>query len=277
MAVVDNTPTQTLHLSPHSDTRGVVYVEFLIAFIPVFLLFLSICQLALIAAAKLVVCHAANTAARSAIVVLEDPVDDYKGAPRGNLTKGSSDNWGWYLPIGYENYGCFAGPAGGPYSSGTGARMSAIRTAAVLPLFVLAPKASVLSSNTDSLQGGLVASTAAQLGFAYCYTNAATSVTLMRDETSDVLASEPIDSKGSVTARVAYIYHCSIPIARGFMCNLLASLIDTKLTDSQKKASPNQFGNWNALNSLTSKAEHYVVLTSRATLPNQGAGYVPAQ
>ena len=37
------------------DRRGVVYVEFLLAFIPLFLLFLGTCQLALLNAARLMV------------------------------------------------------------------------------------------------------------------------------------------------------------------------------------------------------------------------------
>jgi hypothetical protein len=62
------------------DTRGVVYVEFLIAFMPVFVLFLSLVQLVLIEMANLVAKHAAVTAARAAMVVLPDDPAHYGGA-----------------------------------------------------------------------------------------------------------------------------------------------------------------------------------------------------
>jgi len=48
------------------DTRGAVYVEFLIAFMPVFVFFLCLLQLALLFSAKLVVKHATVTGSRSA-------------------------------------------------------------------------------------------------------------------------------------------------------------------------------------------------------------------
>ncbi len=74
-------------LALRHDSRGVVYVEFLIAFFPLLVIFLGICQLALIASARLVVQHAALAAARSAIVVLEDSPDDFGGAGKGKLTE----------------------------------------------------------------------------------------------------------------------------------------------------------------------------------------------
>ena len=46
-------------MSLRSDTRGATYVEFLIAFIPVFLLFLGLIQAGLLYTATLVVTHSA--------------------------------------------------------------------------------------------------------------------------------------------------------------------------------------------------------------------------
>jgi hypothetical protein len=67
---------------------GAVYVEFLLAVVPVFLSFLAICQLVLLSVAQLVVQHAATRAARTAIVVLEDDPEHHDQAPRGNLRMG---------------------------------------------------------------------------------------------------------------------------------------------------------------------------------------------
>lgn len=54
------------------DQRGVVYLETLVAFVPVFLFFLATLQIADAGAAQLIVKHAATVAARAAVVVLPD-------------------------------------------------------------------------------------------------------------------------------------------------------------------------------------------------------------
>lgn len=70
-------------MHPHTSslvrahTRGAVYVEFLIAFIPVLTLFLCLVQLALLYAARLLVDHAAHQAARAAAVVWGDEPTPY--------------------------------------------------------------------------------------------------------------------------------------------------------------------------------------------------------
>ena len=48
------------------DVRGAVYVEFLIAFLPVYTMFLCLIQLGLLFTVRLVVDHAAENAARAA-------------------------------------------------------------------------------------------------------------------------------------------------------------------------------------------------------------------
>lgn len=59
------------------DARGAVYVEFLIAFLPVFLFFLCMIQLSLLFSAKLMVEHASVQAARAAAVVFGDDPKTY--------------------------------------------------------------------------------------------------------------------------------------------------------------------------------------------------------
>lgn len=54
------------------DQRGAVFVEFLIAFLPVFVFFLCMLQLSMLFAAKLMVDHSAVAGARAAAVVFGD-------------------------------------------------------------------------------------------------------------------------------------------------------------------------------------------------------------
>jgi hypothetical protein len=55
-------------------TAGAVYVEFLIAFMPFFVFFLLLWQLSIIYTAKLMVDHAAMSAARAAGAIMGEPV-----------------------------------------------------------------------------------------------------------------------------------------------------------------------------------------------------------
>lgn len=63
------------------DARGAVYVEFLIVFLPLFVMFMSLVQLAFVQVANLVTKHAAVQAARAAIVVLPDDPAFYGNTP----------------------------------------------------------------------------------------------------------------------------------------------------------------------------------------------------
>jgi Flp pilus assembly protein TadG len=78
------------------DQRGVVYVETLIAFLPVFLFFLGTLQIADLSAAHIIVRHAATVAARAAVVVMPDDgrhyndennelIHAYEGARRADI------------------------------------------------------------------------------------------------------------------------------------------------------------------------------------------------
>jgi hypothetical protein len=74
-----------------SDRHGVVFVEFLIAFLPVYTFFLCLIQLSLLFAVRLVTEHAAVDAARAAAVVIGDDPKRYNGEKINRLTvKGSA-------------------------------------------------------------------------------------------------------------------------------------------------------------------------------------------
>jgi len=60
--------------------RGAVYVEFLVAFMPIFVFFMALVQFGFVQTANLVVKHAAVTGVRAASVVLPDDPTFYEGA-----------------------------------------------------------------------------------------------------------------------------------------------------------------------------------------------------
>ena len=72
-----------------SDPRGLVFVEFLVISIPLLMLILGTMQLALLYAARLATEQAARSAARAAMVVLDDHPDRYGGEPRLAAPSGS--------------------------------------------------------------------------------------------------------------------------------------------------------------------------------------------
>lgn len=75
------------------DTRGAVFVEFLIAFLPVYVFFLCLVQLSLLFAVKLVTEHAAMNAARAAAVVLGDDPRRYGGERLNEVTAGRGERY----------------------------------------------------------------------------------------------------------------------------------------------------------------------------------------
>jgi len=71
--------------------EGTVFVEFLIAFLPVYTFFLCFIQVALLFAVRLVTEYAAENAARAAAVVIGDDPARYNGEPINRITvKGSA-------------------------------------------------------------------------------------------------------------------------------------------------------------------------------------------
>jgi hypothetical protein len=274
------------------DERGAVYLEFLIAFMPVFLLFLAICQLALIAMAELVVRHAAYAAVRSAVVVLEDDPAHYGGAPRGWISTESTSAPASMNAL-FEALGIPSDLASSfPAETGTGkagtpvapqgARMVSIRTAAYVPLLVLAPSgtgdepASVAKSVTSELETSLLG--------ALAYTRSASAVTLHTDSATDRPAIEPIARDAAVTARVTYLYECGVPLVRSLMCRSLASVLASKGDDATSGAANAgasatvadrlQFAEApSELQDVTGSEQRFRALTAAVTLPNQGAAY----
>jgi hypothetical protein len=274
------------------DMRGAVYVEFLIAFGPVFLLFLGICQLALIATANVIVRHSAYAAVRSAIVVLGDEPKYYANAPRGSLEQGEPDSGNVTsalltalgipgTPSGPE--GSTAAPSGGMDAYGEsrfqrGARMEPVRMAAYLPLLVLAPKA-INTSGSSSLSGSLPSNFVEALPIALAFTRSAAVVTVHTRAGTDELAPEPVPRDSTITVRVTYLYECGVPLVRALVCRTLASLLEphTNGKEGTSQRQPNA-----ALGARLELAEvpelvppeaRFAVLSAEVTLPNQAAAY----
>jgi hypothetical protein len=67
-------------------TKGAVYVEFLIAFLPLFCFFLALVQFMVLVMANIMTKHATELTARAAIVVIHDDPQYYGGAAVGQVT-----------------------------------------------------------------------------------------------------------------------------------------------------------------------------------------------
>jgi hypothetical protein len=275
------------------DERGAVYVEFLLSFPPLFLLFMAICQLSLVATAELVVQHSATRAARSAIVVLEEDPQRYGGALRGQLSQGGAQQEQDFsdLLMGFglldslppdrrnfiqrtiDSFKTAAMPQ-------QGARMRPIRNAAYLGLISLAPS-SFDATSDRSLASALRSDFAEQLIQSLAYTRAASVVTIQQGPGSAALVAEPVGRDAPVTVRVTYFYRCSVPIVRSLVCRSLQRLLDGGDQQSNDRAAQK----WEGLKYRYQLAEtpgrlddlaknaFFRVLEAEATLPNQGAAY----
>jgi TadE-like protein len=270
--------------------RGAVYVEFLIVFMPLFFLFLAVCQFALLAAARLIVQHAALSGARSAIVVLEDDPRRYGDAPRGSLSKGETTTapsieqaLASFVALPSWAHSGALGQAQGPQH---GARMASIREAAEFPLLALAPREDAIARPQDgSVASSLGASVAGQLVFAVGYTRAAAVITVHASG-SDELASEPVEPNAAVSVHVTYLYSCGVPIVRALICRSLSSWLGppgsslwSLFGGGDRTSLGKRFDlaeDRGGLERLAGPGSFFAPLSGEATLPNQGAAYEDA-
>jgi hypothetical protein len=283
------------------DERGAVYVEFLFAFFPLFVLFLAICQLAFITSARLVVEHAAFLAIRSAIVVLEDDPKNYDGAARGDIEAGQSQvsletMLSWLDLAELEPAGskpAIPSPSsfvaavasaleGEPTGPQHGARMAPIRTAAEMALLLLGPQSSSIRGvENENLAASLPGNFAARLPFLVDYTRAATVVTLHTEAGSNELARGEIARDATLTVKITYVFPCGVPLVSALMCSTLASLLRPTAAGPVSAApTPSALARRlkyaeapDRLSQLAVPSARFIVLTAEQTLPNQGAAY----
>lgn len=198
------------------DQRGTVFLEFLVVFVPLWTFFLALVQLALISHANLVVKHAADAAARSAVVVLPDDPSEYGGEPsmtveRGRLTIGDITRAleTIFSAINGPSAGSIAGALADRTVANLGrSRLNTIRLAAHIPLMPLAPLNVGYDANPSIRKsvGG-----ARRLLSSLYYQPWAVAVTFPNLGDSNVVGPE-------ITVRVTYAYQCTVPIARNLLC-----------------------------------------------------------
>jgi hypothetical protein len=221
---------QRSRLSLRSDERGAAYVEFLLVFIPVFMMFLGMIQAAMMYAANLVVSHAATTAARAASVVLDDQESRYGDEERNSLSGSGGggdspmDSVGGLLEwagLGGSSGG--AGGSGGSSSDASGARLAAIRSAASIPLLAVSPSMSQLigSESVYSAIGGNPAERG--LTGAAVYNRTAVAVTFPTERGGTDFKTD-FEENEDVTVRVTYLFHCAVPLVNRIMCDDIVSL-----------------------------------------------------
>jgi hypothetical protein len=219
-----------------ADTGGAVYVEFLLAFIPLFFLFLGMVQMALLYGASLVVQRSANVAVRAAMVVMDDDPRFYDGAPRRDLQSATDGGTSSFVQRATSLLaGALpASSSGGPPPE-DGARAQSIALAAGIPLLPLSPPA-------RSFGGGVTAedetvraafgvrgldSPEARVAWGLAYHRYALSVTFPTEpggsaHATDFPAPTADGDGGTVTARVTYAYACQVPLASRLMCESVA-------------------------------------------------------
>jgi len=210
-----------------ADKRGVVFLEFLIAFVPMWTFFLCILQLAFIAHANLMVKHSADSAARSAVVVLPDDPNEYGGEAEMSLDRN---------PVTAADLGVALGQIGSAVRARANqagllrafsekalvnlgrSRLNTIRLAAHTPLMPLAP---VNVGRDPQPSIGKAIGSERKLLTALYYQPFALAVTFPGLQGG--VATEP-----EITVRVTYAYQCAVPLARRILCQ---SFVDLDATE----------------------------------------------
>jgi Flp pilus assembly protein TadG len=149
--------------------RGAVHVELLVVFLPILMLVLCLVQLTLIYVGKATTQRAANAAVRAAVVVLDDDPRYYGGAPR---------------------------------NVATGARLEAIRHAAVIPLSSLSAASGTVERAVGVGDAGLGASLASA--------DRATTVSFP--------GGARFGLEQDVTVKVTHRFRCGVPLGRWILC-----------------------------------------------------------
>ncbi len=209
------------------STAGVVLVEFLFALIPVWVLFMCLVQLALIAHASLLVGHAADSAARSAAVVLPDDPGRYRGEPERQVKPGvigwadtkelfiavaaalgtGTFHRGGDIPAALQVTSAFKSLRGRVDGTVFGSRSNAIAVAAHVPLMPLAPMD--FFDSDPSIDNSLASRSS--LVKSLFYNPLAVEISYPGATGNSVSGDE-------ATVQVEYAYRCSVPVARQIIC-----------------------------------------------------------
>lgn len=265
--------------SLRSRQRGTVTIEMLMSFLPLLFTFLGVTQLAYVRFAQIVVQHAANRGARSAMVVLDDDPQYYDDAPRGSLTDGETDSGDGDILAAAKSAIRLTLSSREEGEQG-GARYATIRAAAYHPLMVLAPSPrSLLPAflGTD-FDLGILESPWSRIAFgALLYNRSASAVTVHvgREE----MPATTIAGNVPVRVRVSYLLRCNMPFVSSLMCYSGASLRtsvsgpkDASLAGDIKERLEYVQSSF-LRDRLLELGGRFVLIEGEATLPNQSATY----
>ncbi len=183
---------------------GVVYVEFLMAFLPLLLLFLGVAQLVLLFGGRLLVHHAAVRATRAASVIVDDDPLYYGGEARGALDGRPAAPEDLLHLLSNANIGTQTGELGAGLARPLApSRRAEIEASAALVLLPLADRG-------DATLAGAIGSEGLPLQ--------AVQVLERLDVTFPGHETEPTEPDDLITVRVAFRYPCSVPLARRLIC-----------------------------------------------------------
>jgi len=262
-------------------TRGTVMVETLIAFVPLFTLFLGIVQYALLAAAQLVIHHAAVAGVRSASVVLDDDPARYERTERlsiaGSETQGSANGAVVELAgvilsdlpaMPNAPHGLAAGaarsdgPRTAPIRNAVYAKLAAIVPSRALAMLSGRPGTSVLHAFGESPGVRLVQ--------APLYLPVTTAIAFPREPGSRELFEGHIDAGRLVTVRVTHMVMCTVPLVAALMCGLLADR-ERAPREELRRAPAAEFQDL-----LEATGSRTTILQAEASMPFQHAPYAYA-
>jgi hypothetical protein len=204
------------------ERRGAVMVEFLIAFIPLFMLFLGIVQFTLMGAAALIVQHAAVVGARAAVVVLDDDPKYYDQLERGEISGPDSQNTDDFRQGLGEQLGAPPDDESDAPNPG-GPRMAAVRTAVHARLATIAPDpwivGSLLPTSTRSVANALGGHPMSRFWFGMgVYAALSTAIGFPVAPGADDLQEERVAQKDTVSVRVTHVFLCLVPLVSNLMC-----------------------------------------------------------
>lgn len=263
------------------NQSGTASIEFLIAFIPFFLMCLGTIQLALIAVGHIVVKHAAVMATRAAVLVIDDDpyFDSSEGTKRGHMSTQVSGSKVDSTPLGIADLPKV--PHAGTVSEGSkkgGAcdRLSRVRRAAYVPLSVLAP------SYFEQLWLGAGPNVESSFGSVpmlrvatglLLYNKLASAITFPTEPGGDELhdltsEGEPFADGDVITTRVNYLFACGVPIARDLICRIVPDM-------DEKDTAEFEHAEWHnaLLFDVAGSLDRFVVIQAEASLPHQAAPY----
>ncbi len=222
------------------NRRGIVQVEFLIVIVPLLTFLLCLIQFGLLCGAKVLVAHAAQQAARAAVVVLPDDSEgaDYAGDELNRVGPGE----------GLDAYR--QAPDNGRYET--------IRMAARLPLSPLSPSpAAVMESSVRrALDTGFVQQLLGLEGWSR-YAVALS----FPDGAGGYLSA--FGARVPITAEITFLFPCRVPLANNLMCHSWLAIPEDRRELLTLRGNPLSFvgiaAGWT-----------FVALQAAHTLPNQG-------